>query len=191
MRKTPMIIEAAAPAVEFAGSRLTGTPVASTVRRAADMRGFFRDDGALQRVAPETPIYRVDSHTPVPAGTTGGLFFGVTHMWPGTVGDEYYMTKGHFHAVRNRGEYYWGIAGRGVLVLMDGVGTTRAEAVYPGSLHYIPGETAHRLVNVGDSALDVGACWPADAGHDYGSIAEAGFGVRVVHGKEGAELVRA
>ena len=49
----------------------------------------------------------------------------------------------------------------------------------PGSLHYIPGNVGHRLINVSDSILSVGACWPSDAGHDYRSIVERGFPVRV------------
>jgi glucose-6-phosphate isomerase, archaeal len=128
----------------------------------------------------DTVVYSVDSYTPVTSGLEGGLFFGVTHIQPGTVGDEYYMTKGHFHTVRNRGEYYWGISGEGILVLMAEDRTGWVERVKPGTLHYIPGHTAHRLVNTGSTVLDVGACWPADAGHEYGSIADSGFSIRIV-----------
>ena len=90
------------------------------------------------------------------------------------------MTKGHFHARRETAEYYWGIAGKGVLLLMDESGNCTVQAVEKGSLHYIGGHIAHRLINIGDEDLLVGACWPSDAGHDYGSIAGSGFPVRVV-----------
>jgi hypothetical protein len=43
-----------------------------------------------------------------------------------------------------------------------------------------------RLVNIGDSQLAVGACWPSDAGHDYASIDRAGFSVRVLRGGDGS-----
>jgi hypothetical protein len=36
------------------------------------------------------------------------------------------MTKGHFHAIENRAEYYWGIEGEGILLLMDKKRNTRA-----------------------------------------------------------------
>lgn len=49
----------------------------------------------------------------------------------------------------------------------------------PGSVHYIPGRTAHRVANVGDTVLSFLACWPADAGHDYETIAAHGFGARL------------
>jgi len=50
----------------------------------------------------------------------------------------------------------------------------------PGSLHYIRGQYAHRVVNVGGEPLLFWACWPSDAGYDYESVAERGFGARVV-----------
>jgi len=49
----------------------------------------------------------------------------------------------------------------------------------PGSTHLIPAYTAHRTVNIGDDELSFGACWPSDAGHNYGSIEGAGFSARV------------
>lgn len=164
----------------FDGIKLTGPPVSTMTRRIREMTGFFADEEALAAADADAVMYAVDSYTPVASGTEGGLFFGVTHIEPGRIGDEYFMTKGHFHAVGNRGEYYWGIAGEGLLVLMteDRVGSV--ERVTPGSLHYIPGYTAHRLVNTGTTTLDVGACWPADAGHEYGSIADNGFTIRVL-----------
>jgi glucose-6-phosphate isomerase len=61
---------------------------------------------------------------------------------------------------------------------MDETGKCESEEMASGSLHYIPGGTAHRIVNTGDSVLAVGACWPSDAGHDYVSV-EGGFSVKV------------
>jgi glucose-6-phosphate isomerase len=89
------------------------------------------------------------------------------------------MTKGHFHAIENRAEYYWGIEGEGILLLMDKQGETKAEYMFPGSLHYIPGATAHRVVNTGNLILRFGACWPSDAGYNYDAIMKEGFSKRV------------
>jgi glucose-6-phosphate isomerase len=90
------------------------------------------------------------------------------------------MTKGHFHARRDTAEYYWGITGHGILLFMDEKRNVWAEEMLPGSLHYIPGNIAHRLINSGDSELTVGACWPSDAGHDYAAIVNAGFSARIL-----------
>lgn len=176
--------------IEFIAARLSGGPVETLTRRIGDLSGVFLDSGAFNATDQEEVAYTVDSFTPVEPGTEGGLFFGVTHLMPGRIANEFYMTKGHFHAKRDRAEFYWGIAGNGMLLLMDSAGEARTEIVRPGSLHYVPGDTAHRLVNTGDVVLDVGACWPSDAGHDYGVIAETGFSLRILMGESGPEVVR-
>jgi glucose-6-phosphate isomerase len=66
-----------------------------------------------------------------------------------------------------------------MLILMDREWNTWAEEVYPGSLHYIGSEIAHRLANTANEKLIVGACWPSDAGHDYDEIAKNGFSARL------------
>lgn len=89
------------------------------------------------------------------------------------------MTKGHFHENKDCVEFYFGIQGEGLLLLMDESGYTWAEKVFEGSLHHIDGHVAHRLVNIGEIDLKVGACWPTSAGHDYVAIEEKAFGYRI------------
>ena len=174
--------------VEFSGSNLSGIDVQRQTRTLGQMKGFFADSHAYDSMSPDTELYHIDIFAPVDGGTEGGLFFGITHILPGVVGDEYFMTKGHFHQKANRAEYYWGISGNGFLVMKSD--NVWVEMVCPGSLHYIPGHTAHRLVNCGDSLLNVGACWPADAGHEYGSIEQEGFGLCVMKGSDGPVFVK-
>ena len=159
---------------------LYGPPVNFQERRLNEISAIFGDQAAVKSISPETPVYKVQSWLPVSEGTAGGLFFGASTIMPGKVGNEYFMTKGHFHSKSDRAEFYWGVQGKGVLILMDRDRNTRGEEVYPGSLHYIGGETAHRLANTGDENLVVGACWPSDAGHDYDEIAIHGFSARLV-----------
>ena len=169
--------------------KLAGHQVSTTVRKLKDITTIFEDQEAVKTMDLEQVAYRVEMHEPA-AGAKGGLLFGTSYLYPGKVGDEYFMTKGHFHEILNRAEYYWGIKGSGILLLMDLLGKCWAQKVEPGTLHYIPGDVAHRLVNVGDEILTIGACWPADSGHDYTSIEKAGFTYRVkaVNGKP--ELVK-
>lgn len=159
---------------------ISGENTAHAQKRFCEIAGIFADTEAASRVDPETIVYEVSTHAAVEEGTAGGLFFGTSRIHPGKAGDEYFMTKGHFHARRETAEYYWGISGEGVLLLMDETGSCTAQRVQKGSLHYIGGHIAHRLVNTGEEDLVVGACWPSDAGHDYGSIQTQGFPVRVV-----------
>lgn len=162
---------------------LSGQHTTEIVRTLGHLKGLFTDETARASLPAERVVYRVQTHLPVAEGTPGALFFGVTFIEPGLVGDEYFMTRGHLHARREAAEYYWGIEGEGLLLLRDTEGRCRAEMIRPGSLHYVPGHTAHRTVNTGCSTLVFGACWPADAGHDYETIASQGFGIRAVRRK--------
>lgn len=144
-----------------------------------DLRGLFADEDARLGFPAESVVYEVQSVQPVAAGTEGGLFCGGTLIMPGQVGGEYFMTRGHFHARRDRGEFYWCTDGEGILLLMGEDGVCRPEPMRPGTMHYIPGHTAHRAVNTGHEILSFSACWPSDAGHDYSSLAGHPFPVRV------------
>ena len=155
--------------------QMNGDPVINQVRKLNDIPGIFQDKGAYTEMDQEQLVYTVQAWLPVADGTPGGLFFGASTIYPGKVGNEYFMTKGHFHSLSDRAEFYWGVKGKGMLILMDRNRNTWSEEVFPGSLHYIGGEIAHRLANTGDEKLIVGACWPSDAGHDYEEIAKNGF----------------
>lgn len=171
--------------VDLQSGCLTGVAVAESVRTIGDLRGLFRDEAAREAMAQDRIVYRVQTFQPVPEGQLGGLFWGATIVDPGQVGDEYFMTKGHFHAVRDRGEYYVTVAGEGALLLMTEQRRTRMERMRSGSIHYIPGHTAHRVANTGTGPLTFMACWPSDAGHDYATILRQGFGARLLclHGE--------
>lgn len=148
-------------------------------RTISDLKGIFKNETSRSAIDPKKVIYRVQSFFPVKEGTAGGLFWGSTFIEPGMVGDEYHMTKGHFHASIDRTEIYMGVAGVGALILMDETGRTWCEKMHQGSVHAIPGRVAHRVANVGLEVLSFVACWPADAGHDYETIMKDGFGARL------------
>lgn len=179
-------IVTAASTVDAVSGHLTAQAgIISSTKLLSALEGVFADKAAWEAMPQDTPVYAVEMLKDESEGTPGGLFFGTSFIFPGTVGNEYFMTKGHFHEKRECAEYYWGIAGEGLLLLLQEDGTVRAERVERGSVHYIAGFVGHRLVNTGDTTLTVGACWPSDAGHDYGSIAQSGFPVRAVRGADG------
>ncbi|MEI8093102.1 MAG: glucose-6-phosphate isomerase family protein [Spirochaetales bacterium] len=167
--------------------RLSGE-ITESVKTLAELKNVFANESARAALDQSITAYSVQMHAVVPEGTPGGLFFGTSFVQPGVIDGEYFMTRGHFHAQRDRAEYYWCYAGQGVLLLMDGARRWSLEVLKPGSVHYIAGHVAHRLVNTGRDVLAVGACWPSDAGHDYATISEQGFSVRVVQGPNGPEF---
>lgn len=166
--------------VDLKNYDMLGDPIINQTRKLKDLMRIFQDQNTFDLMDLEQLAYTVQSWLPVAEGTHGGLFFGVSTIYPGKVGSEYFMTKGHFHSQSDRAEFYWGVQGSGMLILMDRERNSWAEKVYPGSLHYIDSDIAHRLANIGDKKLIVGACWPSDAGHDYEEIAVNGFSARLL-----------
>ena len=48
---------------------------------------------------------------------SGDLAFGTTMIHPGKIGNEYYMTKGHFHQIVDTAEVYYTLKGEGYMML--------------------------------------------------------------------------
>jgi glucose-6-phosphate isomerase len=177
--------------VNWADGALQAPGVQRSEKKLGQLTGIFRDQKAWQQLDPETIVYRVWWWEPVAPGTEGGLFWGLTEIEPGKVGNEYFMTRGHWHVIRNRAEFYGTVAGCGKLVLMDRAGRTWSEDMTTGSLHYVTGEIAHRIVNTGNIPIRVIACWPSDAGHDYDIAEGRGFSQRVIEERGAPMLVSA
>ncbi|PSN06858.1 glucose-6-phosphate isomerase family protein [Siccibacter turicensis] len=165
------------PYMNWASGALRGAPLICKTTHLGDLPSVFANDIAWRQSDPRQPVYRVEMFES-PSGE-GYLYTGVTHLHPGLIGDEYFMTRGHFHARREQGEIYFGLCGEGLLLLQDEQGKARLEQVSTGSVHIIPGFTAHRLINTGSGVLSALAVWPSLAGHDYAALAQ-GFALRVV-----------
>lgn len=150
------------------------------VRTVGDMDGWFLEPGD---VSIDEVVYTV-STMPVPARVVE-LQSSTTRLRPGTVGDEYFMTKGHFHEKRDRSEIYFTVSGEGVLLMASEDGEHRVEPMQPGSVNYVPGGWAHRSVNVGTQDFVFLAVYVGDAGQDYATILERGFPVRIVRARSG------
>jgi glucose-6-phosphate isomerase len=157
-------------------------------RRASDMRGAFADAAVLERLVEggDPLVYEVLQYD-VPE-EVGQLICCTTVIHPGTAGDEYFMTKGHYHSVRDTGEVYVGLSGSGYLLLMTEEGESAATPMEHGTVAYVPPRWAHRTVNTGDEPFVFFAVYPGQAGHDYGSIEETGFTQRVLRSPEGPVL---
>ena len=121
-------------------------------------------------------VYAVDRPS-----VEGELSSGLTILHPGKVGDEYFMTKGHFHAVLETGEVYYCLSGRGMMVMETPEGDWHVAEMTPGAVVYVPPRWAHRTVNTGpDEDIITYFVYPGNAGHDYGSIEKQGFRKLVV-----------
>ena len=174
-------------ALDFESGRLE--PATSHLRRTiSDMAGSYLDAEAETDLvnAGDPLIYEVLQYD-MPE-ENGQLVVCTTVVQPGKVGDEYFMTKGHYHAKRATGEVYLGLRGQGKLLLeADGEFTERD--LKPGVVAYVPPHWAHRTANTGPDPLIFFAVYPADAGHDYAAIERTGFRFRLLDRAGVPELV--
>jgi glucose-6-phosphate isomerase len=157
-------------------------------KRLSEFRGIYRDTNALDELLAkrgDIATYKVVEYRQSGAD----LFFGTTTMYPGRVGEEYFMTRGHFHARRDRGEIYYTQTGEGILLLQARSGETRSVAMKPGVCAFIPPDWAHRSINTGDTPLVFVRCLAQDAGNDYGEIASHGMGQLVVNRNGSVKIV--
>lgn len=142
-------------------------------RNLSDMSNFYFNQDAVQGRLEEDPlIYEVYGHE---NDGEGDLSFATTIMYPGKIGNEYFMTKGHYHTKTSRSEVYYCLEGEGYLLIQDENDESKYEKMTPNTLVYVPPGYAHRSINTGDDEFVFLAVYPSDAGHDYGSIEEKGF----------------
>jgi glucose-6-phosphate isomerase len=165
--------------LDLEAGTIAGAPVVR--RRLSDLKGCFADAAGYEAAMAlgDPLVYTVSS---VEAGNgSGALHYGLGVLYPGRVGDEYFMTKGHLHSRREAAEVYIGLRGEGCMLLEDeATGECRLEPLGEGRVVYVPGHAAHRTINTGDVPLVYIGVYPADAGHDYGAIAERNFRMVVV-----------
>lgn len=156
-------------------SEIVGHP--ATERRLGHLDNVFADAKAFAKtlVAQDNPrVYTVSSVAP--AEGNGQLHYGLGKIMPGKVGQEYFMTRGHYHEWREAAEIYIGLSGTGYMLLeTENSDDGQLIPLLPNSIVYVPGYTAHRTINTGDTPLTYLGIYPAKAGHDYGSLAQSNF----------------
>jgi glucose-6-phosphate isomerase, archaeal len=159
----------------------------SLVRKLSEMAGAYRDQEAVSSLlADDDPVIYTAFDADVPL-ESGHLVFRTTIINPGTVGSEFFMTKGHHHT-RDSAELYVGMSGEGIMVMESRDGDFASEPLTPSAAVYVPPGWAHRTVNTGTEPLSFLAVYFGDAGHDYESIEQSGFSRRVHRGGTGPEL---
>ncbi len=151
------------------------------VRRASDMSGYYADEAALQQLIAEhgDPEHYEVFEKKIPE-TPGHLVLCISKLLPGRVGEECFMTKGHYHSVRGTAEIYLCLRGRGYMLMKTVDGQCVAEPMQCNRMVYVPPDWAHRSINTGDEPLVSFCVYPAEAGHNYGDIQTEGFPKRVL-----------
>ncbi len=149
-------------------------------RTLSALRGQFSDEEAYGAALAHGDALLYEVYELARPAVAGELLHGLSIVHPGKVGDEYYMTKSHFHAELATGEIYYCLRGLGVMVMETPEGAWAVEPLAPGKALYVLPRWAHRSVNTGEEDLVTFFVYPGNAGHDYGTIERRGFRKLVV-----------
>lgn len=150
-------------------------PTSHLSRNASDMKGHYADEAALNALIDGgDPLHYEVFEVPVP-NEYGHLMYCISKLQPGKVGDEFFMTKGHYHTAINTGEIYLALRGEGLMLMKTPDGKCHYETFAPGRMVYVPPYWGHRSINTGDEPLISFCVYPGDAGHNYGDIEQEGF----------------
>jgi len=157
-----------------------GEPDNHIIRKASDMVGYYADAAALARLIGERddPVHYEVFEKDIPE-VPGHLRICISKLYPGRVGEECFMTKGHYHTVSGTAEVYLCIAGRGCMLMKTAGGQCQVAPMCRGRMVYVPPNWAHRSINTGDGPLVSFCVYPGQAGHNYGDIETEGFPKRV------------
>jgi glucose-6-phosphate isomerase, archaeal len=156
-------------------------PFADFYERRLDQFGhLFSDPAAINQILKtENPlVYDVRLRPFVTS--LSDFTFSLVRIYPGKVGAEYYMTRGHYHQKPDQAEINLCLQGSGCLLLESGEGDCHAHWWSAGTLSHIPPGCAHRVVNTGLEPLVYACFYHLGAGHDYVAIEQRGFSYLVL-----------
>lgn len=153
-------------------------------RHVSDLAQMFYDQQAVQEIirGGDQLVYDIRYHPFMTSNSDMSL--GVTRILPGKVGDEYHMTKGHFHTRDDQPEIYFCVQGNGYLLMETAEGDFQVATWKPGTITHIPPQYAHRAINTGDVPMIFVASYHISAGHSYEAVIAQGLAQIVVE-KEG------
>lgn len=145
-------------------------------RHLSAMKSQYLNEAAFDEMLAEVDTLLYEVYEIKRPEIPGELLNGISIVHPGKVGDEYFMTKGHYHTVLDTAEIYYCLNGQGMMVMETPEGEWAVEELSPGRVLYVNPRWAHRSVNTSpDQDLITFFIYPGDAGHNYGTIEIQGF----------------
>ena len=167
------------------------SPDAKSIKRMlSEMEGMYLDNEKLKDMLKEGDMVVYEFYNMGLPENAGEIAFGTTILYPGKVGKEYFMTKGHFHSLLETAEVYYCIKGNGFLLMESPEGDVEVQEMKSGTAIYVPPRYAHRSINVStDEPLISFFAFRADAGHDYKTIETKGFRKLIVEKNGKPEII--
>lgn len=145
-------------------------------RMLSDMEGMYLDNNKLEETIKNKDVVVYEFYDLNIKNDPSELAYGTTILYPGKVGSEYFMTKGHFHSKIGTAEIYYCLKGTGYLLMENPEGDVEHRLMEPGDSVYVPPRFAHRSINISKNMPLISFfTFRADAGHDYKTIETKGF----------------
>jgi glucose-6-phosphate isomerase, archaeal len=138
-----------------------------------DMKYLFKDKFESNKRLKENPLI-YETFYPDIEENARYVFYGVTKIHPGRIGDEFFMTKGHLHIPAQVTEIYFCLSGEGML-LEQKDDIVRKTIIGKGNIAYIGESSFHRVYNTGKEPLIFFVSCNADFKHDYSPLDNNGF----------------
>ncbi|MDR1507133.1 MAG: glucose-6-phosphate isomerase [Treponema sp.] len=171
--------------VDFALTGGLSATAVSTRRTLSQMRGMFADSEACEKMLTSSDPVVYEFYELGAPENAGDVAFGTSVTYPGRVGNEYFMTKGHFHTILETAEVYYTLSGEGGMLVENPEGETAFFPMTAGKAVYVPRRFAHRTVNTGTAPLVSFFAFRGDAGHNYAAIETKGYRKLVIEGEDG------
>jgi len=152
----------------------------SLKRYASNMKGMYLDSEAENSLIENGNPLMYEFHELGAPSEPGDVAAGTSILYPGKVGNEYFMTAGHFHTILDTAEVYYCLNGEGYMLMENKEGDVQPKQISKGQMVYVPKGYAHRSINTGDVPFITFFAFRGDAGHDYGTIKEKGFSKLIV-----------
>lgn len=150
-------------------------------RHLSKMKGMFANEVAYEDQLKKEDVLVYEFFDMGVPNSEKEVAYGTSITYPGKIGDEYFMTKGHFHTVLDTAEAYYCLRGHGYMLMENPEGDWEAQELTPGKALYVPGRYAHRSINISATEpLITFFAFPGHAGHNYGAIETQGFRKLVV-----------
>jgi len=131
-----------------------------TIRTLKDMRTKYHSQAKVRQILKKRnpTIYAVYSKK------LKNKLMDLTVMSPGTIGKEFYMTKGHRHKSKGK-EKYTLKKGKAMLIIQNK--TSKIIQMKKNKPVIISGTSGHRLVNTGKTTVEVETSYPKKTKKDY------------------------
>jgi glucose-6-phosphate isomerase len=139
-------------------------------RTLKDLAGVFHDAEAVSARLSESNSVIYEFHEYVAGRTREELVVAACTLFPGKIGNELHMTRGHFHDPANYAEVYHVHSGQGLLLMQSPDGRFVSAAMEPGAILYVPPDYFHRTVNTGERPLVFFGVYSGETDHDYGQV---------------------